>query len=420
QKRLRKEALFFYVTRGGVGISPFYSDIDEVRPATVMCFQDGRIESQTYLNWQDFLEIHPIDPAAAQQRFTEIASGYLSALVKDQGAVGCLLSGGTDSALIAWLLREIGANTLCLTADYSWEKYSEFSSAAATAAAVGLAHERVPITASNRRDSLYALNNARQNAPCSVGLSPILYQLAGAASKHGISILATGDHADSLFLGFERFFHSFPAEHEAYLKATAALTPAARIASLNSRTAPHPADEPLLAALGSSAGECLEWENALFEEDCARLSQWAGATPLHTLQQLTGQLWAGISFQNLFLPVTQALDHRIEFVSPFYDLEMIRFALSLPAEYKFRNGATKVLLRDLLARTLGRAVAKRASPNPARFWRLMPDLRERSLQGKALRPVYDRACFRNLVDMGASWNQVDKVGALGMWLTAQG
>jgi hypothetical protein len=44
----------------------------------------------------------------------------------------------------------------------------------------------------------------------------------------------------------------------------------------------------------------------------------------HELEALRGQIWAGISWQNVFLPVTHAFDESVEFVSPFYDLEMIR------------------------------------------------------------------------------------------------
>jgi asparagine synthetase B (glutamine-hydrolysing) len=75
--------------------------------------------------------------------------------------------------------------------------------------------------------------------------------------------------------------------------------------------------------------------------------------------------------------VSQALDDRVEFISPSYDLEMIRFALALPLECKFQNGMTKVLLRRIASRVLGREIPKRASPNPARLWRLGPDFAER-------------------------------------------
>jgi hypothetical protein len=121
----------------------------------------------------------------------------------------------------------------------------------------------------------------------------------------------------------------------------------------------------------------------------------------------------------LVLPVSQAFEDKVEFVSPFFDLEMIRFALSLPLEYKFQNGVTKVLLRRIASRLLGRAVPKRASPNPARIWRLAPDLAERRSIPTALRTEYDRLVRSNLLHSGRLWSEVDKLAAFGLWLGEQ-
>src|SRR5437867_2611871 len=81
-RQVSREALFFYVSRAGVGINPFYSDIKEVLPATVATFRGTQLESLPYLDWQDYLETEPIDSEASERRFTEIASEYLGAIVK--------------------------------------------------------------------------------------------------------------------------------------------------------------------------------------------------------------------------------------------------------------------------------------------------------------------------------------------------
>ncbi len=283
------------------------------------------------------------------------------------------LSGGLDSALVAWLLRSIGRDTVSLTADYSWKRYSEFSSASANARALGIPNQSVPVTAASRRRAFRALNSGQQNSPCAHAQTPVLFDLAQQAQRDGISTLATGDHADSLFLGFERFFSAFPQDSAAYLDATAALDVSGKLDSLYPRPNCAPEHGFLLSLFGSSPADCLAWEESIVAKDRLAITHWAGRAPLHTLQQIAGQIWAGIAWQNSFLPLTQAFDDRVELVSPFFDLEMIRFALSLPLEFKFQNGVTKVLLRNIASRLLGRSIPKRASPNPARIWRLAPD-----------------------------------------------
>jgi hypothetical protein len=98
---------------------------------------------------------------------------------------------------------------------------------------------------------------------------------------------------------------------------------------------------------------------------------------------------------------------------------MVKFALSLPLQYKFHNGTTKVLLRSLLHRVMKRQLPKRASPNPSRIWSLLPRLKDRARLGPALRPLYDRAYRRNLLSLGRSSGELDHIAALGLWLSSR-
>jgi asparagine synthetase B (glutamine-hydrolysing) len=414
-----REALFFYVSRSGVGIEPLYSDVKQVYPASVTWFRGSDVESVPYLDWGDFLETSPIEPKAAEERFIEIAAGYLSAIARGRGPIACLLSGGIDSALIAWLLRSIGQEGFSLTADYAWKRYSEFSSASTNARALGVPNERVEVTSASRRRAFRALNSGRQNSPCCHAQTPVLFDLAQHAQRDGISTLATGDHADSLFLGFDHFFSSFPHDSAAYIETTAALDVPAKLNHLYPKPNRAPEQSFLLSVAGSSPADCLRWEESINAKDRSVMEPWASRAPLHELQQLSGQIWAGISWQNSFLPVSQAFDDRVEFISPFYDLEMIRFALSLPLENKFKNGMTKVLLRRIASRVLGRSVPKRASPDPSRIWRLAPDFAERDALPSTLRSEYDRLVRSNLLHFGKLWPEVDKLAAFGLWMNEQ-
>jgi asparagine synthetase B (glutamine-hydrolysing) len=247
----------------------------------------------------------------------------------------------------------------------------------------------------------------------------VLFDLARRAQLEGIGTLATGDHADALFLGFDRFFAAFPQDSGAYLETTGALDVSGKLNRLYPKPTRAPGQSLLLSLFGASPADCLAGEESINTNDRSVLEPWADRVPLHTLQQLAGQIWAGISWQNSYLPVSQAFEDQVEFVSPFFDLDMIRFALSLPLEYKFQNGVTKVLLRSIASRLLGRSIPKRASPNPSRIWRLMPDFAERRSLVPALRPEYDKLVRSNLLHSGRLWAEIDKLAAFGLWLGEQ-
>jgi asparagine synthase (glutamine-hydrolysing) len=413
------EALYFYVTRGGIGIDPFRKDVHELLPATVTRFHGGQIDSRPYLDWGEFLELRPMEPREAEERFLRIASEYLGAVLKDRSQVACLLSGGVDSALMAWLLKNLGKDVVCLTADYPWKRYSEFTEASRHAAELGLKQERVLVTRRGHREAFRKLNSSLQDAPCCHSQSPSLYQLASHAAASGIDRLVTGDHADALFLGFERFFRGFPQDAEGYRRAISAMPSDEKLARLFSKPQLSADRRELLAALGMGEGACFEWQTRIYRDDSRQMAQWADQTALPVLQQLNGQIWAGISWRNIFLPVTQAFGDRPEFVSPFYDLEMVKFALSLPIEYKFRDGDTKALIRTVLRRVLNRDIVKRASPNPSRVWSLLPNPQDYRAMIPRLRPLYHRLYVSNLRLKGALHAQLDKIAALGMWLASQ-
>jgi hypothetical protein len=111
-----------------------------------------------------------------------------------------------------------------------------------------------------------------------------LFDLARHAPSDGISTLATGDHADSLFLGFDRFISSFPHDSSAYIETTAGLDVPAKLDHLYPKTHRAPEQRFLLSLAGSNPNRCLSWEESINAKDRTVIEPWAGGTPLHTLQ----------------------------------------------------------------------------------------------------------------------------------------
>jgi asparagine synthetase B (glutamine-hydrolysing) len=416
-RNLNRSALYSYVsTSGFTGEETLYTDIRRVPPATVAIFEGNRVESQTYLSWADHIRLRTIGLPEAQEEFVRLGTEYLQAIISAAGRPACFVSSGSDSALLVRLLSQnVGSDVACFTADYAIERYSEYQVAAQNALKLGCSTCRVLVGWRDYLDAVPRLNGRNQDAPCVNSTCFIFYALLRETQKEGITIAVTGDHADALFLGFEEAFRPIqgltPGEIEklSIQQKIEFVLPRPRLASWQKR---------LLQRLSLSQKDCDDWLEAMHTEAVRRMLPFAEACDLFTLQQILGQVDAGIPWQHNFLPLER--ETAIRFVSPFYDMEMTKFALSLPPECKWSNGRTKVLLREVLRSWLGQDLAKRAAPVPLRLWTLAAGPFLTPKLCPELRRSYVKACLSNYLGLGRSYGEVNRLAALGMWLRAYG
>jgi hypothetical protein len=102
---------------------------------------------------------------------------------------------------------------------------------------------------------------------------------------------------------------------------------------------------------------------------------------------------------------------------PFFDSDVVKFALRLPPGLKYRDGQTKYFLRQLLKTKTGFERPKRpAALSPLRFWRILPDPGEYFAVSDGLQSLYRRLTLKNLRRSGALYNELARVAALGIWL----
>jgi asparagine synthetase B (glutamine-hydrolysing) len=265
------------------------------------------------------------------------------------------------------------------------------------------------------------LNGRAQDSPIHGSQAANLYCLAAFARERNIDTLITGEHADSLFLGFGHFFRDFPEGTPEYLAAITGLEPdrKLRYVTADSRD-PSTLSIELLARLGISDGEytravagALDARRRAFEPLAARFG-------LPSLQQLGGQIDSGVNWRETCLPVMRSLPG-CRILCPFYDSEMIRFALRLPPEWLYRDGQTKYFLRHLLKKRTRLECAKRpAALSPLRFWRLLPSLREYASMCADLRPLYRSISRRNGAQLGLLYNDVSRIAGLAVWMKSHG
>jgi asparagine synthetase B (glutamine-hydrolysing) len=413
--QIAPHALFFYTGFNGIGFDPLYADARMVYPATVARFTPGKLTTTTYLDWDECLAEQPMTREQAYERFIEIGCEYLGAVARKY-SVGCLLSGGTDSAIIAYLLKQVCPDVLCLTADYPIKRYSEYANASLIARRLNLRHERVVITPSDSRQVFLEMNTRQDNFPAHHSHLVPIYALLREARKRNVCCWFHGHNSGAIFMEFENYFHGFPSTTAGYLEETARLSRTDKLRRFIPDPVWNERSYDLLRVFGCSPEDYKQWRWQLMEKDRRDLSRWVDRFPYPAVSQLHDQLAAGVALVNGWFPAQRAAGGCMQLMGPFLDYPMVRFGLSMPLPLKFRDGVTKAFLYDFLEAKTGLRLPKRPSPNLNRFWNLAPHLGDLGRMDQRLRPLLARYLLKNAASAGRFYLTVGKLRALGLWL----
>jgi asparagine synthetase B (glutamine-hydrolysing) len=353
-----------------------------------------------------------------EEEFLRITESWVETQLPSTGKVALLLSGGTDSGLLAALLKPLlGDRLVCITQDFFLEKYSERAEAAETARRVGVPLTVAKIGRNGYFKGFAELNSVSQNMPVFLSEAHTLYCLARFCMDRGIGAIIHGWNADFLFLGQGHFFHGFPPDGKAYLDAIARFTPEEKLAWVTPRPAePAPWSLELRAALGIPAETYQHWVNEFIAWRVSQLKPLAQTLDLPKLQQVCCQLDFGVSWQLEPGAVMQALPG-CTLYSPFIDTDLVRLAFQLPTDLFFREGQSKYFLRRLFQEKTGLMRVKRpASLSPLRYWRFLPVASELLSIAPSLRSLHRRFQARNFMQLGGLYNPLNKLSALGRWM----
>ena len=351
--------------------------------------------------------------------------------------LGLFLSGGIDSSALAAIMAPMMQGPLrSFAVGFAEQGYNELAYARLAARAVGAEHRDRLISAV---EFLSALPRMlwHEDEPIAFPSSICLYFVSQLASEH-VKVVLTGEGADELFLGYNRY--RVTAWNERLGRPYwAAVPPGARAAiSRLVRRLPRPlrryAERSFLGPPPGPRG--LFYENfAVFPEAMQRLllPESAQRDPyaecLHYYDQAPGGALERMSHADMQTYMVELLMKQdqmsmaasIESRVPFLDHEFVEYAAAIPGRHKLRGWQTKAVLRAAVGDVLPAEILTRGKmgfPVPLGRWlrgRYAGLLDDLVLGGRALeRGLFDTAVLRHLVDehRSGAWDHGDRLWML--------
>ncbi len=342
----------------------------------------GQININQY--WEFVIEPFESIPADPEKVWGEELRDLLGKAVKrrliSDVPIGAFLSGGIDSSAVsAFASRELGEgklNTFSIGFDES--SFDESGYANAMAKHLKTSHHLEWLSLEKARELLPEIA-CRLDEP--MGDSSLLPTclLCGFTRKH-VTVALGGDGADELFAGYDPFRALKWAKlyddwipkpvHQAIRLMFARLPVSHRNMSLDFRIkralrglsyAPRYWSPVWMAPLDPDELAELFQEPVDLEEIYAEaIAQWE-ACPQDNLIDKTLQFYAKLYLQDDILTKLDraSMMHSLEVRTPFMDIDLVNFVRRIPAEYKYRNGETKYLLKRALKEMLPKEILYR-------------------------------------------------------------
>jgi asparagine synthase (glutamine-hydrolysing) len=302
--------------------------------------------------------------------------------------VAALLSGGIDSALVCWAMKELGANLKAFTAGTPGQASDETASARDAARALGLDHHVLTLDTAAEPRSEELAHAYAEPFPCSSAFGMLRLSKA---IKDVATVVLTGDGGDDVFLGYEGHLHFWRAQQLARSlpKPLAASWAAIRMRGATLRGPARGAVRRGMRFLDYASGglgavQAAHDSRSFYERWCMSgdllkdsaawepIRDWSPSAGRELLQEyLDYQLEHRFAGEYLTKVDGGAMWYALEARSPFLDQDLWEFAARLPASIRLHGGDLKAVLRALARRRIGHAMSrlgKRGFTIPAEKW----------------------------------------------------
>ena len=432
QNEINKKVLPIYFIHGYIP-APYsvYEDIYKLEPGTMLSMKAPYKEWQIETYWS-MKEVAKKGEANVFKGSEEEATNELERLLKESIAdqmvadvpVGAFLSSGIDSTTVVALMQSLSSNQVrSFTIGVEDPKLNEAEVAKQIANHLGTNHTELYIS---EKDALEVIPNLSYifGEPFA-DASQIPTYLVSKMTKEHVTVSLSGDGGDELFCGYS----SYNSIERIWNKMKKIPYPVRKLASSLILNAPvklgkvYQTKASLLGAKGAAAlYEISNEEEPLAKEVCVQKEM----VPFKYTEYEEGYLKEtrhNIMLMDLLMyhpddilvkvdraGMAVSLESRI----PMLDKDVVEFAWTLPLEYKYQDGITKKVLRNVLYRYVPKELMdlpKRGFSIPITKW-----LREPKLRAWA-ETLIDRKTLeqQGILDPDVVWNIWNDYIENGQW-----
>jgi asparagine synthase (glutamine-hydrolysing) len=415
----------FLATRYVAGSETFFADVHKLLPGHVLSWSPGApVEERRYWRLPAAVDgvVTPL-PVRARELRARLEDAVHSHLVSDV-PLGVFLSGGIDSTGLAALMAPRVAGPLqTFAVGFDDPASNELGYARLAADAIGAVHREVVVSAQEYFGALPKLV-WHEDEPIAFPSSIPLYFVSKLARQH-VKVVMTGEGADELFLGYNRYRVTAWNERLGRIY-RAALPAGARdgvrtlVGRLPWRMQRHAARTFLALAAGPRAAFCENFavfpesvQSQLLAEPALLAARDPYAAALRCYDEAPGGALERMGHADLQTYLVELLMKQdqmsmaasLESRVPFLDHELVEHVAALPGACKVRGWQTKAILREALRDVVPQPILSRPKlgfPTPVGRWLRQPFaplLRELVCGGRAAaRGLFDRATLARLVE----------------------
>ncbi len=374
-----------------------FSGIKQLPPGHVLQVEGDRVTLEAFWNLPDTPGEHRSEEEERHNVLELLRRSIRRRLMADV-PLGAFLSGGVDSSLIVALMSEMMDSPVkTFSIGFEEHGYNEFSYSRAVAERFRTDHHELLLDPSKFFDALPQLV-WHHDEPIALAACIPLYFLSK-ATKGKATVILTGEGADELFLGYDKY--AWTAKHARIATAFQSICPAfARDALVRSAQRILGDDRLLLGRLRMSAGEIAASFNqvALPPVVLRLLEPRATAGYRNGKADVSAQAFRSAPGEPDFLRQTSYMDFKtflntllmkqdkmsmaasIESRVPFLDHELVEYGYRLSTDRKHSDGVGKRIVKSIAEDFLPHDLIyrqKRGFPVPIVPWLEQPGIRAR-------------------------------------------
>ncbi len=317
--------------------------------------RENRLSVRRYYSLKPRSDVSSLGQVEAQSLFATALEDAVRLRLRSDVLVGTCLSGGLDSSSIATIASALSANTSAqpfnaITAISEEASTDETPFAAEVVRNSRLNWVRIQPSYQDFAESLPSIVRSQQEPFGGPSLT-MQYFVMKAARENGIKVLLDGQGGDETLLGYEKYYYTYLSQQWRDAGLAGVLEGLASIRVANGRLGAKGLAKYVLGA------RLATMRASAHRRGMPHLTGFSG-TPSHIADfaRASSDPFAlqKLEIETTNLPVLlryedrNSMLHGVEARLPFLDYRLVELSLSLPVQFKIRQGWTKWMLRKTM------------------------------------------------------------------------